>query len=67
MKEEYLNELARRITELANDPALDNLTHENYIVALWELLGYIATMELDEYAEGYFHNLLDRMEMLAKL
>lgn len=64
---EPLNELDARITRLARDPRLDNLTAENYVIALWELLGYIGTLDLDEWSETYVNNLLDRLEMQATL
>lgn len=67
MSDEYLNELDERISKMAKDADYDNLSFENYVVALWEILGYIGTMELDEYSTAYFNDLLDRMEMLAKL
>ena len=64
---EYLNDLDERISKMAKDEDYDNLSFENCVVALWEILGYVGTMELDDYSIAYFNNLLDRMEMLAKL
>lgn len=64
---EYLNDLDERISKMAKDDDYDNLSFENCVVALWEILGYVGTMELDDYSIAYFNNLLDRMEMLAKL